>query len=190
MQDVTAEGAIGGIQLSWVSNSVDTSAVLGQRIQYSSDGHVWRSILLDQFATSYFFETSEGYEYSFRIAELNEVGFSRWSIPTGFVGATLTSNWSVSGAPENLVAALEPNGLSLTWDSGSVISNLPILGYRIEWSDDSVNWNAEIVNTRSLNTSFKFVLEPTGKTQFFFRVAAVTAGRLSDYSDHVKLELF
>ena len=111
--------------------------------------------------------------YRYQVAAINSVGAGQWSFETS------TSTYAQApGAPTGLTArAVGTARIDLSWSTPRNTGGAPILGYRIEASDDERRtWRIIRRNTNSKGTTFSDVnLQPA--TTRYYRVAAInTAG--------------
>lgn len=114
----------------------------------------------------------------FRVAAINSVG-------TGAYVATYTTPWAAPrpDAPTALVATPDTQRIRLSWTAPRTVTNVPILGYRIEQSTtgEDFSWETLSSDTRSPNPRFAHDGLALSQT-VYYQVAAITYGGVSDFS--------
>ena len=118
--------------------------------------------------------------YRYQVAAINRLGAGQWSFETS------TSTYAQApGAPVGLTArAVGTSRIDLSWSAPRNTGGAPILGYRIEASDDGGrNWNIIIRrNTNSKGTTASDVtLQPA--TTRHYRVAAINTAGTGPFSN-------
>ena len=118
--------------------------------------------------------------YRYQVAAINRVGTGQWSLERR------TSTYAAKpGAPTGLTArAVGTSRIDLSWSAPRNDGGAPILGYRIEASDDGGRtWNIPIRrNTNSRTTTFSDVnLRPA--TTRHYRVAALNTAGTGPFSN-------
>ena len=117
--------------------------------------------------------------YRYQVAAINRVGAGEWSFETA-----TTTHPDVPSAPYSLGA--QPVGTSridLSWSAPRNTGGAPVLGYRIETSDDGGGtWRIIRRNTGSTATTFSDVnLQPA--TTRHYRVAAINTAGTGPFSN-------
>ena len=118
--------------------------------------------------------------YRYQVAAINRVGAGEWSFE-----ASTSTYAQAPGAPFNLTArAVGTARIDLSWSTPRNTGGAPILGYRIEASDDGGRtWNIIIRrNTNSKTTTASDVnLQPA--TTRHYRVAAINTAGTGPFSN-------
>ena len=118
--------------------------------------------------------------YRYQVAAINRIGTGQWSFE-----ASTSTYAQAPGAPFNLTArAVGTSRIDLSWSAPRNTGGAPILGYRIEASDDGGrNWNIIIRrNTNSKTTTASDVtLQPA--TTRHYRVAAINTAGTGPFSN-------
>ena len=118
--------------------------------------------------------------YRYQVAAVNRLGAGQWSFE-----ASTSTYAQTPGAPFNLTArAVGTSRIDLSWSAPRNTGGAPILGYRIEASDDGGrNWNIIIRrNTNSKTTTASDVtLQPA--TTRHYRVAAINTAGTGPFSN-------
>ena len=118
--------------------------------------------------------------YRYQVAAINRVGTGQWSFE-----ASTSTYAQAPGAPVNLTArAVGTARIDLSWSAPRNTGGAPILGYRIEASDDGGSTWRIIVrrNTNSRGTTFSDVnLQPA--TTRHYRVAALNTAGTGPFSN-------
>ena len=118
--------------------------------------------------------------YRYQVAAINRVGTGQWSFE-----ASTSTYAQAPGAPVGLTArAVGTSRIDLSWSAPRNTGGAPILGYRIEGSDDGGrNWNIIIRrNTNSKTTTASDVnLQPA--TTRHYRVAALNTAGTGPFSN-------
>jgi large repetitive protein len=165
----------GDVKLTWTAATPKVSAApyTDYLIQYSPDGTTWTTAhdgvsLETSFTIG---ELTNGTNYEFRIATVNQLGASPFS---GTVQATPV--WMPS-APDVTTATAPTNGVGsgeveLAWDAPAD-NGLAITDYVIELSTDGDSWTT-VDDGVSTATTFTFSGLTNG-TEYGFRVAAVNS---------------
>ena len=161
------------IDLDWGAPDFDGgSAITGYRIEVSeNEGSSWADLVANTGSA----ET----EYShtgldpattrhYRVSAINAIG-------TGDASnvANATTDAVVPDRPTNLVAtATEPTRIDLNWSAPAYDGGAPIGSYRIEVSQDGVNWTDLQRSTGTTLTSYAHVGLKPGSTRHY-RVSAI-----------------
>ena len=117
--------------------------------------------------------------YRYQVAAINRVGTGQWSFE-----ASTSTFAQAPGAPVNLTArAVGTSRIDLSWSAPRNTGGAPILGYRIEASDDGGStWRIVRRNTNSRGTTFSDVnLQPA--TTRHYRVAALNTAGTGPFSN-------
>ena len=118
--------------------------------------------------------------YRYQVAAVNRLGAGQWSFE-----ASTSTYAQAPGAPFNLTArAVGTSRIDLSWSAPRNTGGAPILGYRIEASDDGGRtWNIIIRrNTNSKTTTASDVtLQPA--TTRHYRVAAINTAGTGPFSN-------
>ena len=171
------------IVLTWGEPHNDGgSKIIGYRIEAARDGAAPWTLLTENTGdvTTYTHaDLGPGEEWHYRVYAVNEVGYSET-----FISANATTELEPPGEPLNLdAAAIGSTRIYLSWDPPESTGGSPIVGYRVEVSDDGVSWRTLIEHTYSFLTQANHRdLEP-GTTRYY-RVSAINqAGLVSLPSD-------
>ncbi|MDE0258506.1 MAG: fibronectin type III domain-containing protein [Gammaproteobacteria bacterium] len=172
------------ITLAWEAPSNDGGErITGYTIQARgpSDG-TWITIVRNTGSTATTFEHTglrPATAYRYRVAAINRVGAGQWSFETS------TSTYAQApGAPVGLTAReVGTSRIDLSWSAPRNTGGAPILGYRIEASDDGGStWRIVRRNTNSRGTTFSDVnLQPA--TTRHYRVAAINTAGTGPFSN-------
>ena len=120
--------------------------------------------------------------YRYQVAAINSAGAGAWSFETA-----TTTHPDVPTAPFNLTArAVGTSRIDLSWSPPRNTGGAPILGYRVETSDDAgVNWRIIRRNTGSAATTFADLnLQPA--TTRHYRVAAINTAGTGPFSNSAR----
>ena len=170
------------VELDWDAPASDGgSPITGYRIEYRTDGGQWTDLEEDteSTATSHTHRrASAGTRYYYRVRAINAVGESD---PSNRAEATTEA--TAPDAPTGLVArAVDEGRIDLSWTAPQYDGGSEIIGYRIEVSYGSVNWEVLTENTESPTTTWSHTdLDPN--TEATYRVAAVNARGHGAYSN-------
>ena len=168
--------------LSWVApSSVGDSAIVGYRIEYSSNGGVsWLTATSNTWSTSttrLVTGLTNGTSYAFRVAAINSSSTGSYSATSSAIPALVSP-----GQPTSLVATPGNQRVSLSWVAPSSVGDSAIVGYRIEYSSNGgVSWLTTSSNTWSTSTTHS-VTGLTNGTSYVFRVAAINSSSTGSYS--------
>ena len=172
------------ITLAWETPANDGGErITGYTIRRrgSSDGP-WITIVPNTGLTATTF-TNTGLQpatsYWYQVAAINRVGPGQWSFE-----ASTSTYAQAPGAPFNLTAlAVGTSRIDLSWSAPRNTGGAPILGYRIEASDDERRtWRIIRRNTNSTGTTFSDVnLQPA--TTRYYRVAAINTAGTGPFSN-------
>jgi len=117
--------------------------------------------------------------YRFQVAAINRVGTGQWSFE-----ASTSTYPDIPGAPVGLTAQeVGTSRIDLSWSAPRNTGGAPILGYRIEASDDGGStWRIVRRNTNSRGTTLSDVnLQPA--TTRHYRVAALNTAGTGPFSN-------
>ena len=121
------------ITLSWtVPSSNGGAAITGYRIQRrAATSSSWITVRNTTNSTAITFQDSNlqpAIAYRYRVAAINSVGASGWSLEAG-----TRTHADVPGAPTNLTArAVSTSRINLSWSAPRNNGGAPVVGYRIE----------------------------------------------------------
>ena len=181
--DVDARGTgPNSIVLTWDAPEIDGGApITGYTIQRIGPNNSTHRANAGATATTF---TDTGLQpataYRYQVAAINRVGRGEWSLERR------TSTYAAKpGAPTGLEAReVGTSRIDLKWSAPRNTGGAPILGYRIEGSDDGGRtWNIPIRrNTSSKGTTFSDVnLQPA--TTRHYRVAAINTAGTGPFSN-------
>ena len=180
---VADEDSSTAIVLTWGEPDNDGgSKIIGYRIEAARDVAGPWTLLTENTGdvTTYTHaDLGPGEEWHYRVYAVNEAGYSET-----FISANATTDLEPPGEPLNLdAAAIGSTRIYLSWDPPESTGGSPIVGYRVEVSDDGVSWRTLIEHTYSFLTQANHRdLEP-GTTRHY-RVSAINqAGLVSLPSD-------
>ena len=169
------------IELDWQAPSTRASTVTGYRIEHSTNGTTWRTLVSDTRDTDTDYRDtglSEGTTRHYRVRAINPEGRGPWSNE-----AQATTEGGLPGAPTRLTATA--NGrtrIDLSWTAPTNTAG-GITGYRIEVSDDEGDsWDDLVANTSSTRTSYSHRNLNAG-TRRDYRVSAISSGGEGDPSN-------
>jgi prepilin-type N-terminal cleavage/methylation domain-containing protein len=153
------------VTVSWNTPGDNGSPIVGYVVEIRSGGGEWTSVPHTGTDTSVIVEgLVNGTTYQFRVAAVNAVGQSGFSLPVHAVPAT------VAGAPDLDVTAAA-GVATLTWntpdDGGS-----PIVGYSVQYREAGAFGWTPVSHTTTDTTAT--VTGLTAGVSYEFRVAAVT----------------
>ncbi len=172
------------ITLTWNAPSNDGGERITAytiRARGPNDG-TWITIVRNTGSTTTTFEHTglqPATAYRYQVAAINRVGAGQWS----FEARTSTYAQAPS-APVGLTArAVGTSRIDLSWSAPRNTGGAPILGYRIETSDDGGGtWRIVRRNTNSKGTTFSDVnLQPA--TTRHYRVAALNTAGTGPFSN-------
>ena len=172
------------ITLAWETPSSDGGErITGYTIQARgpSDG-TWITIVRNTGSTATTFEHTglrPASAYRYQVAAINRVGAGQWSFE-----ASTSTYAQAPGAPVGLTAReVGTARIDLSWSAPRNTGGAPILGYRIEASDDGGStWRIIRRNTNSKGTTFSDVnLQPA--TTRHYRVAAINTAGTGPFSN-------
>ena len=171
------------ITLAWQAPASDGGErITGYTIRERVPNGTWITIVRNTGSTATTFERTglqPATAYQYQVAAINRVGAGQWSFETS------TSTYAQApGAPVGLTArAVGTSRIDLSWSAPRNTGGAPILGYRIEASDDERStWRIIRRNTNSKGTTFSDVnLQPA--TRRYYRVAAINTAGTGPYSN-------
>ncbi len=116
--------------------------------------------------------------YRYQVAAINSVGAGDWSLE-----ASTGTHPDVPSAPSGLTArAIGTSRIDLSWQAPRNTGGAPVIGYRVEASNDGRNWRIIRSNTGSPSRTFSHRnLQPA--STWFYRVSAVNAAGLGTASN-------
>ena len=171
------------ITLAWQAPASDGGErITGYTIRERVPNGTWITIQSNTGSTATTFEHTglrPASAYRYQVAAINSVGAGQWS----FEASTITYP-EAPGAPVGLTArAVGTSRIDLSWSAPRSDGGAPILGYRIEASDDErKTWRIIRRNTNSKGTTFSDVnLQPA--TRRYYRVAAINTAGTGPYSN-------
>lgn len=163
------------IDLRWRAPDHDGGRrISGYRIEVSENGGTTWSDLVANTGNSNTGYSHTGLEPAttrhYRVSAINALGAGEPSNT-----ATATTDATVPDAPTGLVAtAVDATQIDLSWTAPGYDGGAPIIGYRIEVSEDGAAWANLVANTGVTNTTFLHIgLEP-GSTRYY-RVSAINS---------------
>ncbi len=163
------------IDLRWRAPDLDGGRrISGYRVEVSENGGTTWSDLVANTRN-----TNTGYSHTglepgttrhYRVSAINALGVGEPSSVE-----TATTDATVPDAPTGLLAtAVDATQIDLSWTAPAYDGGAPIVGYRIEVSEDGAAWTNLVRNTGVATTSYLHIgLEP-GSTRFY-RVSAINA---------------
>ena len=172
------------ITLAWDAPASDGGArITGYtiRMRGPNDG-TWITIQRNTGSTATTFEHTglrPATAYRYQVAAINRVGPGQWSFE-----ASTSTYAQPPGAPTGLTArAIGIARIDLSWSAPRNTGGAPILGYRIEASDDGgSNWRIIRRSTNSTGRTFSDVnLQPA--TTRHYRVAAINQAGTGPFSN-------
>ena len=171
------------ITLAWDAPTSDGGErITGYTIRERVPNGTWITIQSNTGSTATTFERTglqPATAYRYQVAAINRVGAGQWSFETS------TSTYpEAPGAPVGLTArAVGTARIDLSWSAPRNTGGAPILGYRIEASDDQRRtWRIVRRNTNSKGTTFSDVnLQPA--TTRYYRVAAINTAGTGPFSN-------
>ncbi len=161
------------IALSWQAPSDDGGApITGYRIEVSADGgRSWEDLVANTRTTAAVYTHSGLAPAStrhYRVSAVNRIGVGDASRVVGS-----TTDATVPDAPTGLIAtAVTPTQIDLFWVAPAYNGGAPIIGYRIEVSDDAAAWADLVTNTESTASTFSHAGLLPGSTRHY-RVSAI-----------------
>lgn len=170
------------VSLSWTAPFAESIPVLNYDVQYSSNGGItWTTFVKPVSTDTNVIVTSlvNGTSYIFRVAAINRIGQSEYSIPS----ISVTPSISAPESPTNLTIQGSNTSLSLSWtppvsNGGAAISN-----YSIQYSSNN-GLTYTTVSTNSTNNTFN-ILNLINGIQYTVRVAAVNSVGIGTYSQNI-----
>jgi hypothetical protein len=171
----------GEVQLTWSAPADHGSAITDYAIEWSIDGVRW-TVVDDGVSTATAFTVgglTDGMEYSFRVAAVNVVGQSEWSVPAA------ATPLGAPAVPTGLrtTTGVASGQVRLNWtapaDHGSAITD-----YMIQRSLDGASWTT--VNDGISATTTSTMRGLSNGTSYRFRVAAVNAVGSTPWSPPVQ----
>ncbi|MTA27758.1 MAG: hypothetical protein F2562_02745, partial [Actinobacteria bacterium] len=172
----TSLSVVGGdttATLSWVAPSFDGgSPITGYRIEQSSNGSTWTSLVTNTGSTStnaVLNSLVNGQTYVVRVVPLTAIGAG---VPS--TGVVVTPRGGAN-APTSLNIVTGSNSAIITWTAPSADGGSPITGYRIAASTDGGNsFSVLVANTGSAATGHTVTGLVNG-APMIVKVAAITA---------------
>ena len=179
------------ITLDWDEPLSDGgSPITGYTVQYTTQGALWETIrngtdvVVDDpsIRSIHVGNLIASTEYSFRVATVNIVGSSAYSVNT----TIHTTAVGVPTAPTGLTTTPDFNSITLDWDEPSSYGTSPIIGYTVQHSAQGAPWETirngtdVVVDDPSIRSIH--VDNLLAGTQHSFRVAAVNILGSSAYS--------
>ena len=172
------------IDLTWTAPTNDGgSAVTGYRIEYSENGgQSWLVLVNNTASTATTYSNtglSPGTRRHYRVSAINGQGVG----PVSNVAFAATGS-TVPGAPTNLTAASQGQSqIGLSWTAPASDGGSPIVGYRIEVSENSgVGWTVLVQNTATTATTYSHNGLESGTTRHY-RVSALNAAGVGPASN-------
>ena len=171
------------IDLSWSAPSDDGgSAVTGYRIDVSSGGSGWRTLVANTGSTGTTYShtgLSAGTMYHYRVSAINSAGAGR---PSAAASATTERQSepppplaTVPGAATGLSAtSAGQSRIDLSWIAPSNDGGAAVTGYRIEVSPDGQTWSDLVADTGSTGTTYSHTGLSPGTTRYY-RVLAINS---------------
>ncbi|MYK65109.1 MAG: fibronectin type III domain-containing protein [Gemmatimonadetes bacterium] len=174
------------IDLAWAAPDFDGgSAITGYRIEYSEDGGAsWTDLVANTESTA------TGYSHTglrpatscqYRVSAINVIGVGG---PSG--SATATTDAILPARPTNLAATPKaPTRIDLSWSAPGYDGGAPVIGYKVEVSEDGGIWSDLQTSTGSALTSYSHSGLTPGSTRYY-RVSAINsvgAGPPSDVAN-------
>ena len=170
---VTANGST-RIDLSWNVPSNDGGvAIIGYKIEVSSDGSNWSGLVADTGTTAATYShtgLSSGATRYYRVSAINSVG-------TGAASevASATAADTVPGRPTGLTATANGSTrIDLSWTAPVIAGGVPIDGYKIEVSSNGSNWSGLVADTGNTDTTYSHTGLSGGNTRHY-RVSAINS---------------
>lgn len=160
------------IDLSWNAPSSDGgSPITGYKIQISTDGSTWTTIVKNTGSTDTSYSDiglNHTTTYYYRVFALNSAGSSyRSNI------ASATTLATVPSAPTGLAATANLLQIDLSWSTPADNGGSAIMGYMIERSTDGgTTWNTIVSNTGSTGTTYSDT-NVLPLTTYTYRVSAI-----------------
>ncbi len=172
------------ITLAWDAPTSDGGErITGYTIRARGPGDgTWITIQRNTGSTATTFEHTglqPASAYRYQVAAINRIGAGQWSFE-----ASTSTYAQAPGAPVGLTArAVGTARIDLSWSAPRNTGGAPILGYRIEASDDGGStWRIVRRNTNSKGTTFSDVnLQPA--TTRHYRVAALNTAGTGPFSN-------
>ena len=170
--DAEADGT-SRIELSWRAPTSDGgSRITGYRIEVSEDGGAsWDNLVANSHNTRTT-HVHPGLEPAtrrhYRVSAINRIGVSRASrVVSAITDAT------VPDAPTGLTAtAVTSTQIDLFWLAPAYDGGAPVIGYRIDVSENGTAWTDLVANTQSRATTFQHTGLLPGSTRHY-RVSAI-----------------
>ena len=170
--DAEADGT-SRIELSWRAPTSDGgSRITGYRIEVSEDvGATWDDLVANSHNTRTTY-VHTGLEPAtrrhYRVSAINRIGVSRVSRV-----ASAVTDATVPDAPTGLTAtAVTSTQIDLFWLAPAYDGGAPVIGYRIEVSENGTAWTDLRTNTGSRATTFAHTGLMPGSTRHY-RVSAI-----------------
>ena len=156
------------VDLSWTAPSSDNgSTVTGYDVQHSTDGTNWTDDGISTGLTSTFTGLTNGTEYSFRVAAINDAGTGPWS---NVVTATPVA---IASAPTSVTVVPGDASAVVSWNTPADNGGMTITGYDVSYrvAGSTGMWMTGATGVSSPVT----VTGLRNGTKYEFRVAAVNA---------------
>ncbi|NBP00505.1 MAG: hypothetical protein EBU90_10355 [Proteobacteria bacterium] len=170
------------VVLSWTAPFTENLPILDYDIQYSSNsGLTWTTFVkpTSTQTTATVTSLTNGTSYIFRVAAINRIGQSEYSIPS----IPVTPSISSPEQPTNLVAQGTNASLVLSWTAPESNGGANISNYSVQYSTNS-GLTYTTVTTNSTNNTFT-LLNLVNGTDYTVRVAAINSIGVGIYSQTV-----
>jgi predicted phage tail protein len=168
-------------QLTWVAPASNGSPISDYTIQYSSNGgSTWTTFAhgASALTSATVAGLANGTTYVFRVAAVNGVGTSAFSLPSSPV---TPAGITAPSAPGNVSGVAGDRSVSLTWTAPTSNGGSTITDYVIQYSSN--NGTSWVTLSDGVSTVRSAVIAGlTNGTSYIFRVAASNSVGVGSYS--------
>jgi titin len=163
------------INLSWGAPASNGGpAVSGYKIDYSIDSRNFTNIVANSGSSFTVYSHTGlqvGHTYTYRVFAINSIGTSNSS---NTATNTLTQVTTVPGSPTLSANPSSSTSVSLSWIPPSNDGGSAIIGYKIEYANNTSQYVVLVANTGNLQTGYIHSKLVTGTT-YSYRVTAINS---------------
>ena len=171
------------IDLSWSTPANDGGAnITGYRVQVSSDNSTWIDLQTDTGSTDTAYQNTElrgGTTRHYRVSAINTPGTG----PPSNTATGATAPATAPGAPSELTTTQDvERRIDLSWTPPSDDGGADITGYRIEVSEDGLDWSDLTADTGVIETTHSHTGLRGGATRHY-RITAINSAGVGEASN-------
>jgi titin len=163
------------INLSWEAPPSNGGPVIsGYKIDYKTDSGNFTNIIANSGSSFTAYSDTGlqvGHTYTYRVFAINSIGISNSSNTSTI---TLTQVITVPGSPTLSANPSSATSVSLSWNPPSSDGGSTIIGYKIEYENNTSQYVVLVPNTGNLKTEYIHTGLVTG-TSYSYRVTAINS---------------